>query len=238
MKWRLTVSALIAVSALTGTSRADPGQDAFAESGEPPSARPEAVAERKAPARAPSEDHPTPRLKLSYERFSAGNVDGTAVPLEALHLDTYFLSWRWLRAGVEAEAGRGHATLYGGAASLKHGLVGLNAGLQLPGRVTPFIEGRLDAGVLYGSLDGTVTIPGMAATVRGVAAATYLYARGVDVGAEVYTFGRAYLSLSLGWLRTTWGSTDYEAMLANASAGLTFKNVTHDSFLFKLGLGI
>jgi hypothetical protein len=183
MKSLLAVSVLLAASSLTRTSRA-------AEL-EAPAARPEAVTERQAPTPARPEDHPTPRLKLSYERFSAGNVDGSAVPLEALHLDTYFLSWRWLRAGFEAEAGRGHANLYGGAASLKYGTLGLNAGLQLPGRVTPFLEGRADAGVLAGSLDGPVMIPGTTATVSGGGAATYLYARGLDAGVEVYTLGRA-----------------------------------------------
>jgi hypothetical protein len=230
MRSLLTVSALLAVSMVTRSSRA--------QQLEPPSTRAQAVTERQAPTPAPPEDHPTPRLKLSYERFSAGNVDGSAVPLEALHLDAYFLSWRWLRAGVEADAGRGHATLYGGAASLEYGLVGLSAGLQLPGRVTPFIEGRLDAGILAGSLDGATTIAGTSGTVSGVSAATYLYARGVDVGAEIYTLGRAYVSLSLGWLQTTWGSADYQAMLASTSKGLTLKDVTHDSFLFKVGLGI
>src|SRR5450432_239099 len=231
MKSPLTLFALLSVVTITGTSRADDVEPLSTTSAE-------AVATRKASGPPPAKDHPTPRLKLSYERFSAGNVDGTAVPLEALHLDAYFLSWRWLRAGVEAEAGRGRATLYGGAASLKYGLVGLNAGLQLPGRVTPFLEGRLDAGVLGGSLDGAITIPGSTATVTGVSAATYLYARGLDAGVEVYALGRAYLSLSLGWLRTTWGSADYEAKIASQSAGLKFKNVTHDSFLFKVGLGI
>jgi hypothetical protein len=231
MKSLLTASALLSALAFTHPSEATEVEPLSTTGAE-------GVTTRAAPAPPPAADHPTPRLKLSYERFSAGNVDGTAVPLEALHLDTYFLSWRWLRAGVEAELGRGQARLYGAAASLKYGLVGLNAGLQLPGRVTPFFEGRLDAGVLAGSLDGTLTIPGTTTTVSGVSAATYLYARGLDAGVEVYALGRAYLSLSLGWLRTTWGSAEYEAMIANQSAGLRFKNVTHDSLLFKLGLGI
>jgi hypothetical protein len=160
------------------------------------------------------------------------------VPLEALHLDMYLLSWRWLRAGVEAEAGRGQATWYGGTASLKYGTLGLNAGLQLPGRVTPFVEGRLDGGVLAGQLDGPLTIPGTTMTVSDVSAATYFYARGLDAGAAFYVVGRAYLSLSLGWLRTTWGSADYDAVLARSSSNLMLKNVTHDSLVFKVGLGI
>ncbi|HEX4403183.1 MAG TPA: hypothetical protein VH560_00030 [Polyangia bacterium] len=114
----------------------------------------------------------------------------------------------------------------------------MNAGLQLPGRVTPFVEGRLDGGVLGGTLDGSLAIPGTTVSVSGVSAATWMVARGLDVGAELYVVGRAYLSLSLGWLRTTWGSADYEAMLAEAGASFKFKDVTHDTFLFKLGVGI
>jgi hypothetical protein len=83
-----------------------------------PTTRAETIT-REAPPPASTNDHPTPRLELSYERLSAGNVDGTAMPLEALHLDMYALSWRWLRAGVEAEAGRGHAEMSGASASVK-----------------------------------------------------------------------------------------------------------------------
>ena len=50
-----------------------------------------------------------PSLKLSYQRLSIGNVDGSAVPLQALHLDLYSLSRPWVRGGFEAEAGRGTA---------------------------------------------------------------------------------------------------------------------------------
>jgi hypothetical protein len=231
MRLLLTISALTAVSALTLQARADeevqplsPGADGFEA--------------RRAPPPAPREEHPTPRLQLSYQRFNAGNVDGSAVPLEALHLDMYFLSWDWLRAGIEAEAGRGHATLYGGDASLKYGMLGLNAGLQLPGRVTPFLEGRLDGGVLAGQIDGPLMIPGTTATVSNFSAATYIYTRGLDAGAAFYVVGRAYLSLSLGWLRSSWGTADYQAALAKSSSGLQLQNVTHDSLVFKIGLGI
>jgi hypothetical protein len=186
---------------------------------------------------APPADHATPRLKLSYVRFSMGNVDGGAVPLEALHIDLYPLSRRWIRAGIETEAGRGHATLSGASASIVYGLVGVNAGLQLPGRVTPFLEGRLAGGVLGGHLDGPFTVPGTNTSVSGGSVATWIYARGVDAGVEVYTFGRAYLSLSLGWVRTTWGDADYAAVIANAGASIQFRDVTHDSFLLKLGIG-
>jgi hypothetical protein len=231
MKSLLTVSALLAAWFVTRTSH---GQVV-----EPLQPAPDAVAERTAPPPSRAAERPTPRLKLSYERFSAGNVDGTGMPLEALHLDMYALSWRWLRLGVDAEAGRGHAKLSGASASVKYGLLGANAGVQMPGRVTPFFEGRLAAGILGGTLDGALTIPGTTATVSGVSAATWMYARGLDAGVELYALGPSYVSLGLGWIRTTWGSASYDAMVASrGGAGLTFKDVTHDSFLFKVGVGI
>jgi hypothetical protein len=180
---------------------------------------------------------PTPLLKLSYERRSAGNVDGSALPLEALHLDLFAISRPWLRLGVETEAGRGTATMSGATASVRYGLLGLNAGLQIPGRITPFVEGHLSGGVLEGSLDGTLTIPGTNVSVSGVSAATWMYARGVEAGLELYALGPFCVFGSLGWTRTTWGSADYEAMVANLAAGLKFKDVTHDSLIMKLGVG-
>jgi hypothetical protein len=219
MKLLLPMFALAGASLAASSSRADPI---------------ETLSMPAAPAPEPAGDHATPRLKVSYERFAAGNVDGSALPIEALHVDMYALSWRWLRGGVEAEAGRGNATLNLGAASVKYGMVGVNAGVQLPGRVTPFLEGHLDAGVLAGRLDGAVVIPGTTVSVDGASAATWIYGRGIDGGVEVYALGRSYVTASLGWIRTTWGSAD----LNDTSSGIEFRDVTHDSYLLKLGLGI
>jgi hypothetical protein len=230
MKAMLGATALLAVCAFTGAARAQPFEPLTTEP--PPSNE-----ERQPPL--PRSQHPTPRLKLSYERYSAGNVDGSAMPLEAAHLDVYPLSWEWLRGGFELEGGRGHALLSGATASVEYGLFGGNLGLQLPGRVTPYVEGRVAGGVLGGTLDGPLTIPGTTVSVSGVSAATWLYARGVDAGAEIYAFGRSYLSLGLGWVRTSWGSASYDAMLASMGVfGLRFQTVTHDSLLVKVGVGI
>jgi hypothetical protein len=191
------------------------------------------------PTPAPASEHPTPRLKLSYERFSAGNIDGSGMPLEALHLDMYALSFRWMRGGLDAEGGRGKAHLGDATASVKYGLLGVNAGFQLPGRITPFVEGRAAAGVLGGTLDGNLTIPGSTLVVSDVSVATWMYATGVDAGTEIYLAGRAYVSLGIGWIRTTWGSATYDAMVASMDGGgLRFQDVRHDSVLFKAGLGI
>ena len=45
--------------------------------------------------------------------------------MDALHLDLYPLSWRWLRAGVELEAGRGRGTILGRGSSVSYGMMGV-----------------------------------------------------------------------------------------------------------------
>jgi hypothetical protein len=196
------------------------------------------VSQRAGTAAGAPEAHPTPRLKLSYVRFAAGNVDGTAVPLHGVHLDFYPLSWRWLRGGVEAETGRGTARLYGADAAVRYALLGATFGLQLPGRITPFVEGRLAGGVFNGRATGAATVGDQSVDVNGRSAATWMYVRGLDAGAEVYVAGRAYLSAALGWLRTTWGGPDATVATASSTASAQLSDIAHDSFFLKLGLGI
>ena len=231
MKVSLLVPALV-IATVTGNSIAR-------AQALPPPAPPTAVASGNAPASTvATADHPTPRLTLSYQRFSIDDGAGAAMPLEALHLDVHALSFTWVRAGFELEAGRGQGNPAGLAASAKYGLLGVNAGLQWPGRVTPFLEGRLAGGVLGAKVSGTLVAPGATYTMNDFSGVTWMYARGVDAGAAFYVVGRAYLSLALGWVRTTWGNPDYQLSLATAGASVSFKDATHDSFLLKLGLGI
>jgi hypothetical protein len=218
---------LLAAAAIAPVARADDGQTA---------AEPEATVARTVTPPAPKGSVPTPRLKLSYTRFSIGNPDGSAIPLDALHLDAYPLSARWVRAGLELEAGRGGATYMGDRAALADYLLGVNAGVQLPGRVTPFVEGHLAGGALSGHTEGPIDVAGV--TVTQASATTYLYAFGLNAGAEVYLLGRGYLSLSLGWLHSTWrGATD-SSPPGTSAPNIALTDVTHDSFVFKAGLGI
>jgi hypothetical protein len=217
---------LALVVGFTPTARADAGLPAPAPEGD--------LAETVTPV-APNATRPTPRLKLSFVRFAIGNLDGTGIPVDALHLDVYPLSRRWVRAGLELETGRGDAIYMGDRASLTDLLLGVNAGVQLPGRVTPFVEGRLSGGALHGHTEGAIDVGGV--TLTDAAATTYLYTFGADAGAELYLVGRGYLSLSLGWLHTTWrGATD--AAPPSATPDIALTNVTHDTFLFKAGVGI
>jgi molybdopterin-binding protein len=184
----------------------------------------------------PKAAHPNPRLKLSYVRSAIGNLDGSAVPLDALAVDAYPLSRRWARVGLGLETGRGSATFMGDRASLVDLLLGVSAGVQLPGRVTPFVEGHLAGGALHGQTDGPITVDGV--VVTSAAATTYLYTFGLDAGAEVYAVGRSYLSLSLGWLHTTWrGATDAAPPGASAP-DIALTDIAHDALLFKAGVGI
>jgi hypothetical protein len=218
---------LLTIVALAPVARAQDG---------PAGPGPEGTVAETVTAPAANASVPTPRLKLSYTRFSIGNPDGSAIPLDALHLDAYPISQRWLRAGLELEAGRGNATYMGDRAALADYLLGINAGVQLPGRVTPFAEGRLTGGALRGHTEGPIDVGGV--TVTQASATTYLYAFGADAGAELYVLGRGYLSLSLGWLHSTWrGATD-SSPPGTSAPNIALTDVTHDSFLFKAGLGI
>jgi hypothetical protein len=191
-----------------------------------------------ATANAPAADHANPRLKLSYRRFAISNLDLTDVPLQGLQLDVYPLSRRWVRGGVELEAGTGRAALSGGAFNIRYGMLGLTGGFQYPARITPFVEGRLVGGIMGGNQDGDVTIPGTTVSISGISGTTWITGRGLDFGAELFAGGRAYISASIGWLHTTWGGVDYPAMLLDPSAGVRYKDLSNDSFTFKLGLGI
>lgn len=188
-------------------------------------------------------EEPTPasqphvRLKLSLEGFSIGTTWGMPVGLTGLHLETYPLSRRWVRVGLGLTGGIGNAALDGASASAVYGLFGVSAGAQYPARVTPFVEGHAAGGFMTAKLDRPVMIGSV--TVRDASGTTWLVTRGLDAGAEAYVLGRAYLSFSLGWIRSTWASPDYNPNApAAANANLRITTVTADSLLWKVGLGI
>jgi hypothetical protein len=189
-------------------------------------------------AAAPLDDHPSPRLKLAERTFSIGNVGSTPLPVGGLELDFYPLSAAWLRGGITAAAGKGQGEMSGSDVSLHYGLLGVAGGLQYPARITPFVEGNLSGGLLEGSLDSAIAIPGTSLSISGGSAVTWIYGRGVDVGAELYTVGRLYVSGAIGWLRTTWRGPDVAAMAEAPAAGFVFRDYTADSVTVKLGLGI
>jgi len=201
---------------------------------------PDAVIETTAPVpveeATPAQSHA--RLKLSLEGFHIGTTWDMPVTLTGLHLEAYPISRRWLRGGVGLAGGTGDAHLDGASASVVYGLVGISVGTQYPGRVTPFIEGHLAGGFMTATLDGPVTVSGL--TVDNASGTTWLVMRGLDAGAEFYVFRRAYVSLSLGWTRSSWASPDVDPRTATAAStrNVQITTVTADSLLWKVGLGI
>jgi hypothetical protein len=192
-------------------------------------------------AKPPVEPPPFPHLKVSYRRFAIANLDLTHVPLQGVQVDAYPASTQWGRGGFEVEAGVGHAELNGVGVDARYGLIGFTAALQYAAPITPFVEGRLVGGILSGNIDGSLAVAAAtsspAASV-GSSATTFIYGDGIDAGAEIFAIGHAYVSLSIGWLHTTWQGIDYAAVVQNPSADLRLMNLSADSFTFKLGIGI
>lgn len=192
--------------------------------------------EAAVPVAAPSA-HPAARLKLSLEGFTIKTTWGMPVGLTGLHLEAYPLSRKWLRAGVGLTGGLGDATFDGASASVDYGLLGVSVGTQYPGRVTPFVEANLAGGFMSASLDRPLTVGGV--TVDNASGTTWLVVGGLDAGAELYVFRRAYLSFSLGWMRSTWASPDFDPRdTSMPPTNLRITTVTADSLMWKVGLGI
>lgn len=170
------------------------------------------------------------------ERFSINSVDGTPIPLTGAQVNVFPLSERWVRIGAHANGGAGDTSILGNRVNVNYGLLGLRGGFQYPARVTPFVEGHVEGGFLAAQLKGTVQYPG--GSLENTSGTTWLYGRGVDAGAEIYTVGRLYVSASLGWMRSTWASPDYTSMIQNPNVAVGLHDVTSDSFIWKLGLGL
>jgi hypothetical protein len=181
-------------------------------------------------------ERPSPRLKASYRLFAISGLQGGQLWLNGAQVDAYALSRRWVRVGVELEGGGGGATFSTTPVRLSYGLLGLTAGVQYPARITPFVEGRFVGGVLSGQLEGTLTIG--SSSYSGQSATTWMYGGGIESGIEAYVYGRTYLSLGLGWMRSTWHGIDVLTMMANPSNGMAYKNLTGDTFTLKIGIGI
>jgi len=188
-------------------------------------------------------EHPVPRLKVSVEGFAVDTPFATRVGLTGLHAEVYPISRPWVRGGIGLAGGAGSGSVDGASASVQYGLLGGSLGAQLPGRVTPFIEGHLRGGFMGATLDRPITVGSV--RVENASGTTWMYTRGLDAGAEFYVLGRLYLSGALGWTRATWGSPDPRSLgptapgeAPSSSGDLRFIDVTSDSLMWKLGVGI
>lgn len=192
---------------------------ARADEDDPKLARTQAVV-----ASAPAEAHQAPAFKLSYRRLGMANLAGPSFAFNAGQLDVYPLSRRWIRIGLEAEAGAASTTVEDRATRAWYVAAGVSAGIQYPWRVTPFVEGRFAAGVLGGEIAGQSVV-------------TYMYLGGIDAGIELYLFSRFYLSAALGWVRPAYRGVDVAYARAHPMAAPAYETITTDSFTFKLGVG-
>jgi hypothetical protein len=200
----------------------------------PPAEPPPADTPSEPPGQA-ARPHPNPRAQVAYRNFAIAGLAGTPVGLNGAQLDVYPLSQRWIRVGLEAEVGAGDTTVSGVNAALWYGLGGLTAAIQYPGRVTPFVEGRVAGGLLTGSAHGAVTASGTTTAIQGLNANTLLYLGGVEAGVALYTAGRAYLSVSLGWVHPVYLGVNPTALQAGT---IKVGSLAVDTFTFKIGLGI
>jgi len=111
------------------------------------------------------------------------------------------------------------------------GFAGLNLRLRAIGQVAPFVEGRLGDGVVAARPDGALVIPGTPVGLNGALGPSGMLVRGVDVGVDVHRFERGYLSVAIGWLRSSARMSGFDTNDRQFSC-----EVWRDALLFKVGL--
>jgi hypothetical protein len=160
---------------------------------------------------------PVPRLKVSYRYLRVAPLERNPITFHSVALDGYVFS-SYLRVGIGFEAGVGDQY------DAWDAMIGASLGVQWPWRVTPFIDGRFDAGVLSGKILNTSRV-------------SWLYAGGLEAGAEVYLWNRLYLSAALGWSHPVYTGIDIAAVMANPRAPVVEKRLETDTFTFRVGAG-
>jgi hypothetical protein len=110
----------------------------------------------------------------------------------------------------------------------------LRLDLPLPLPVAAHVDASLGDGVSASRPDGALLIPSTPIGVGGSAGPTgagLMSARGVDLGVDVARFGGGYVSVALGWLRSTVPVGGFDDR-----ARLVATNVSLDGFMLKVGL--
>jgi len=163
-------------------------------------------------------DHHVPRVKIGYRRLVAAGLEGGDITFDAVGL-VFYPSSGILRFGLDTEVGFGdrYESWY-----LTSGAV---LGLQLPARVTPFVDVRFLAGLVGGSYLGQTAV-------------SYMYTAGIESGIELYCAGRFYLSAAIGWAHPVYSGIDVAYTRANPRLAPHRKEFENDSFTFKIGLGL
>jgi hypothetical protein len=164
--------------------------------------------------------HYVPRAKLAYRNFSTiGLQKGDTLGFHVAELD-FYPSSGYLRFGLECQLG-----FAPGKYDAWFLATGAALGFQYPGRVTPFLEGRFDAGLLGGS-------------AAGATAVSYIYMGGIDTGIELYVTGRFYVTAAIGWVHPVYSGVDIDWVLAHPGMAPARKDFESDSFTFKVGIGL
>ncbi len=126
-----------------------------------------------------------------------------------------------MRFGLSAEGGAGKE----GSFDAWYFATGVSLGVQYPWRVTPFLEGRFMAGLLGGSY-------------QSASAVSYIFAGGIEGGAQLYIYDRLFVSLSLGWAHPVYSGIDVAWVMAHPGLDPQRKAFAADTFTFKASLGL
>ena len=161
-----------------------------------------------------------PRVKLAYRYFSAVGLEkGVTMGFHIGELD-FYPSSGYLRFGLDTEVGYA-----GGRYDAWFFTTGGALGFQYPWRVTPFLEGRFDAGLLGGSAAGTTAV-------------SWIYMGGLDTGIELYVARRFYFTGAIGWVHSVYSGVDIDWVKAHPGLAPSRKDFSSDSFTVKVGVGL
>ncbi len=164
--------------------------------------------------------HAVPRVKLAYRYFSTVGLEkGVNLDFHAAALD-YYPSSGYLRFGIDTEL-----AFAGGRYDAWYLATGAALGLQYPGRVTPFLEGRFLAGLLGGS-------------AAGATAVSYIYTGGIETGVELYVASRFFFTAAIGWVHPVYSGVDIDWVMAHPGLAPARKSFVSDAFTFKIGVGL
>jgi hypothetical protein len=163
--------------------------------------------------------HDVPRFKLAYRNVSFAGLEGGDEMFHAFALD-FYPSSGYLRFGLGMELGFS-ADKY----DAWYWMAGGALGLQWPGRVTPFLEGRFIAGLVGGSFMQT-------------SAFSWGYIGGIDTGIELYYARRFYVTAAIGWAHPVYSGIDVAWVKTPPGLSPARKDFEDDSFTFKVGLGL
>jgi hypothetical protein len=164
-------------------------------------------------------DHYVPRVKLAYRRLTFAGLDSDTIDFNTIELDYYPFS-SWVRLGIDTEIGIGSDKY-----SSWFFTVGGTLGLQYPWRVTPFIDGRFVAGLIGGSYLGQTAV-------------SWVYVGGIDIGCEFYTVGRLLVTAAIGWAHPVFSGIDAAYVRAHPMLEPQRKELSYDTFTFKIGIGL